>query len=440
QCIYGVDKDPMVVELARLSLWLSVRGNYNTFTKIEKHLKTGDALTGPVDNHDTGGFNWSAEFPEVFRKDKVFDIIIGNPPYGNILKKDEKELATRHYSLIQNGTNKNIVLPFIQRSWALLKDGGCLTFIIPKAMIYVENWKRLRHFLINETDLFSITDNGQSFGSVLLEMVTFLTYKRKPDPKSKILTTRLYAGKYARYSYTDKYKLEKKYFTDQSFLISIDRNEIKRLYHFINRKSLPLEQITTIYRGLSVNNRLKIEYFDTSAPILRGRHLQPFKITGNSYVDKKYLNGFVPGNLLFQEIVAHIYTPAPHIRLIGCLNENSLPSVNTVTNIQLKTNSRFTPEFILGILQSEIINWYIYKFIYMNAFRTMHFSGSYARQVPVPDMPVKDIMSITEIVRQIHNHSLSAETGKNKIDRIVLDYYANDDLSAENINRLINEY
>ncbi len=46
RCIYGVDKNPLAVELAKLSLWLATASADKPLSFIDHHLKCGDALVG----------------------------------------------------------------------------------------------------------------------------------------------------------------------------------------------------------------------------------------------------------------------------------------------------------------------------------------------------------------------------------------------------------
>jgi len=46
RCLYGVDKNPMATDLARLSLWLATLAREHEFTFLDHALKTGDSLIG----------------------------------------------------------------------------------------------------------------------------------------------------------------------------------------------------------------------------------------------------------------------------------------------------------------------------------------------------------------------------------------------------------
>lgn len=61
RCIYGVDKNPMAVELAKLSLWLETLEKNKPFTFLDHALKAGDALFGLTDPEQIRRFHWVPE-------------------------------------------------------------------------------------------------------------------------------------------------------------------------------------------------------------------------------------------------------------------------------------------------------------------------------------------------------------------------------------------
>ena len=62
RCLYGVDKNPMAIDLARLSLWLVTLARDHEFTFIDHALRHGDSLVGLTRNQ-IERFHWAAEAP-----------------------------------------------------------------------------------------------------------------------------------------------------------------------------------------------------------------------------------------------------------------------------------------------------------------------------------------------------------------------------------------
>src|SRR4029079_9484233 len=46
RCVYGVDMDPLAIELARLSLWVETMDRELPFEFLDHRLKVGNALVG----------------------------------------------------------------------------------------------------------------------------------------------------------------------------------------------------------------------------------------------------------------------------------------------------------------------------------------------------------------------------------------------------------
>ena len=46
RCLYGVDKNPLAADLAKLSLWLATLARDHEFTFLDHALKSGDSLVG----------------------------------------------------------------------------------------------------------------------------------------------------------------------------------------------------------------------------------------------------------------------------------------------------------------------------------------------------------------------------------------------------------
>jgi len=68
RCLYGVDKNPFAVNLARLSLWLVTLAKDLPFTFLDHALKCGDSLVG-LTRTEIGSFGASAAYAPTFFED-----------------------------------------------------------------------------------------------------------------------------------------------------------------------------------------------------------------------------------------------------------------------------------------------------------------------------------------------------------------------------------
>ena len=120
-------------------------------------------------------FHWPIEFSEIWGRGFGFDVVLGNPPYGNILSELERRIISKtrssDVSTSRNGT-WNIAALFIARSRELLRPGGHLGFLIPNSVLRTKQFLRVRRFLLEEMPLWKIVDEASPFEGVTLEMVS----------------------------------------------------------------------------------------------------------------------------------------------------------------------------------------------------------------------------------------------------------------------------
>jgi len=132
-------------------------------------------------------FHWGVEFPEVMVTG--FDVVVGNPPYGNILSDVERQLIsqTRRYDMSTGRTGTwNSAALFISRTRSLLKDGGQLGFLVPNSVLRTRQFNRARRFLLNEMKMWLVIDEANPFTDVTLEMVSIFCRAQKDDGDHEI--------------------------------------------------------------------------------------------------------------------------------------------------------------------------------------------------------------------------------------------------------------
>jgi len=90
-CIYGVDLNPLAVELAKLTLWLTTMAKSKPLSFLNHHLRVGNSLIGArVDDLD--------EIPKVKRKKKAIDLSRAPVQLGLFQQVYNQKL----YELLQN--------------------------------------------------------------------------------------------------------------------------------------------------------------------------------------------------------------------------------------------------------------------------------------------------------------------------------------------------
>ena len=315
-------------------------------------------------------------------EDGGFDIVIGNPPYGAELMDIERDYLERKYSL----NNTNTAALFIGLSKHLLKDKGVNGFIIPKSFIYASNWESSRELIIN--DLQELVDCGKVWKEVKLEQVIIMfcnnseveTYKASERNENNIITVG---------------KIDKKTFREFGFYLNaVSNEELNIAYKMISSKKTVNDYCINKLEG-NYQNKIIEKYNKGALKVLGGKNINRYYYpnTIKGFLDKKYIKnnkGVIRENsILAQNIVAHIMNPTPHIKIIAMLsntieNKDKYILVNTIN--QLDNISDLNSKFILAILNSKLISWFTYIFVFGKAIRTMHFDNPATSRIPMPSV------------------------------------------------------
>ena len=191
--IYGVDIDPIAVEVTKLSLYLKLLENETEESRdmlfsyselkmlpnLDKNIQCGNSLIesdfykgrqmslfGDEDMRKVNAFDWREAFPGVF-KSGGFDCVIGNPPYvrQETLDNDTKFYYQSHYN-VYHGT-ADLYTYFIERGIRLLKEEGLYTIIVANKWLRANYGEPLRKWLKEQT-ILEIVDFGDLpvFGKV----------------------------------------------------------------------------------------------------------------------------------------------------------------------------------------------------------------------------------------------------------------------------------
>ena len=181
--IYGVDIDSHAVEVTKLSLLLKVlEGESDETLKrqlsfvhdralpdLGQNIKCGNSLIGPdffagqlmpdeEEMRRVNPFDWKAEFPEIM-KAGGFDTVVGNPPYvrQESLSGFKDYLAQRYEAY--DGL-ADLFAYFMEKSVALLREGGRFSFIVSSSFLRTAYGEALRRTLKKQAAVLRILDFG----------------------------------------------------------------------------------------------------------------------------------------------------------------------------------------------------------------------------------------------------------------------------------------
>lgn len=174
--IYGVDIDPLAVEVTKFSLLIKLiedtsRDELQNYTSesrskilpnIDSNIRNGNSLVGfEYLEYDKEFYNKPSLFPKLRLFDwarefngKKFDAILGNPPYirvQNMVHYSNEEYLFYKSNVSGYVTANTELLDkyylFIERALKLLNTNGVLGYIVPHKFMVLETGKNLRRML-----------------------------------------------------------------------------------------------------------------------------------------------------------------------------------------------------------------------------------------------------------------------------------------------------
>lgn len=152
--------------------------------KFYSVLKSNGIKVSEEEFCDLKPFHWGFEIYEAFdlekpKEERGFDIIIGNPPYGDVLKEAEKKFSEDNLKICKGREGSyNAAAVFIGRSFNFIQKDGFLSYIVPNTISRITEFSKIRQFILDNFMILSIAKEENPFIGVYLEMDTYVLKKQ----------------------------------------------------------------------------------------------------------------------------------------------------------------------------------------------------------------------------------------------------------------------
>lgn len=419
--ICGVDIDLQAVEVTKLSLQLKVLEGENQETlsqqltlfkeralpDLGENIKCGNSLIDPdfydgqtslfdeEEMYRVNAFDWEAEFPEIMGRGG-FDAVIGNPPYITISGKQNSHVSfdVKNYAIARYKSAEykvNYFSLFIEKGIKLLSDGSRLGFIVPRAFMDNNYFKKLRKIILDSCYLDTLVEirdsvfNGaETGGNVILVLIKSNcdeTYSSNITNGAVVDDVHFFSTDSQAYV-----KMEQKHFSEQpNFNFFIMNKEHFDLIVKIKTSNTTLSDICSVYNGANTGNMAKIllskEKVDYRyIKILEGKNISRYTICWNglyicydpSLRDKidiksldtrqKKIDFALRDPAIFHTDKIILRQTAD--RLIGTFDDEHYITRHSTHLILMKKDiSQINLKYILGLFNSRLLTYYYQKII-----------------------------------------------------------------------------
>ncbi|MGI8786970.1 MAG: Eco57I restriction-modification methylase domain-containing protein [Pyrinomonadaceae bacterium] len=424
--VFGVDVDAQATEVAQLSLALKLLEDATTATArafqpklgekilpdMTKNIVCGnslidhDILDGQLfernEERKLNPMSYEDKFPEIMRGGG-FDAIVGNPPYGADLTPTARTYLRNKFDLGTTDTAALMMLQSVRRTKSQKRIG----LIVPKSFTYSSTWETTRENLIKPLE--ELIDVGKVWKEVKLEQaICFFSSTAEENYRSL-----------RRNNESFEYVCDVPKSVTQTFgfyVNGLNNSEIAIATKMQKPKTF-LGDIVNNTRG-GMFQKLVTET-TSEVRVIGGKQIQRLFVTGQkgfvSNVNLLPSNSFVKANdILVQNIVAHIANPTDHIKIIGVVADKEITSKIVILDTvnRLSNASNLSSKFLLALLHSKLINWYVYRFIFAKAIRTMHFDAPVTNKIPIPMIDLDNITQRTAHDKIVSNFESLIEVNK----------------------------
>ncbi len=150
--IYGVDLNEESVEITKLGLFLKICKKDKKLPTLDNNIKCGNSLIQSNEIAGKKSFNWEEKFEEII-KNGGFDVIIGNPPYVRVqeIEYDELDYYSENFDFAMGHIDMSIL--FIELANKLIKSNGKIGFITSNMFLTTDYGLPIRKYLTSDNNL-----------------------------------------------------------------------------------------------------------------------------------------------------------------------------------------------------------------------------------------------------------------------------------------------
>lgn len=149
--LFGVDINEESVEIAQLALWLRIAKPHRKLNTLNQNIKCGNSLISDPAIAGEKAFDWQEQFPKVFEKGG-FDVVIGNPPYGADVPKEQIANIVQRFGNwgISKALCDTYFVFYVKALDEIVKPYGLLGFITPNTWKLIDAAQQFRDKLCGQ--------------------------------------------------------------------------------------------------------------------------------------------------------------------------------------------------------------------------------------------------------------------------------------------------
>lgn len=381
--------------------------------------------------------------PSLMHGVENFDVAIGNPPYIRASKIDK---SLKHIYKLRYRTSfgsYDIYSLFFEKVFGLLKKQGIYCFITSNKFLIADYAKPLRQLMLSEArllKLLDLADCNRVFESALVSPIVTIGRNEvciepsvevailKDDDVSNISSVEFFS-------------------TRKPFSIHLIDEHTSALMNKIRNNSLEFEKIADIRTGV-----MGFDYWSLEPFVYEGHKAGCIRLVTNGFMDRYkfswgqkgrlYKKDFLEPYLDIKNVDLNSSTKELFLnkkiiirgvaqRLTANIDNEGFGLLVAVHSSILLDQDVYDPKFIVGLLNSSLLNWVHLKEFYSARIPegSLKYPISFIKKIPIYRAEKHQQKNIIAAVNKIYSNKYEDITNlTNEIDELVMDLY---DLTSE---------
>ena len=369
--IFGFDCDQIATNIARINVLMEFKGK-----DFSPNIFCIDSLSELA----TG--QMFCETNDLIGK---IDAIATNPPWGAYKNSTSKSQFSEK---VKSGETFSL---FLEKSIALLREGGQLSFILPESILKIKTHSDIREIILSNTKILNIAILGRQFTGVFTPVIRLDLIKESPS--GNWLVSVESNGKLDRIS-QDRFK-KNDGFTFDIATESHEEDLLKKLYSV---EHLTLSKRAEWALGIVTGNNKKYVFEENiidSEPVFRGSDVFPYYLG-----EPKSFIHFTPS--AFQQVAPERFYRAPEKLIYKFISKKLAFSYDDKKRLTLNSANILIPS-IPGIsikVALAFLNSSVFQYIFQKKFSTHKVLRGDLEKLPFPVLAAETHAKIERLVEE----------------------------------------
>lgn len=384
--IFGCDNDPVAVMIAKINLLLK----YKTEV-FEPQIVCCDYLKQYYKSNETY---------------ISYDYIISNPPWGAVLYDEKGNQITTRESFSF----------FFEKAFDQLKNEGLIRFLLPESVLNVRTHKKFRQFLLENTDIQSITLYDGAFSGVQTKYID-IESRRTRHAMSKQDEIRITSWDKACLIRNEK-NIKKACFhlTNNLNFNLLSDSDLKKVQKILSKGKYTLKDSIWGLGIVTGDNKkhLKTKQGRGFEPIYTGKEIEAYSLKSPKYFIKYKRTGY-------QQVAKDEIYRADEKLVYKFISKNLVFAYDDTQSLVLNSANVLIPR-IPGMSVKTVLaflNSSTFKFLYKSLFGEIKILKGNLLELPFPEISREIDMKLTKLVDEtLKGDRLAVEAIDKEIDAL----------------------